>query len=95
MHGATRRTLLKIKGFSEVKVEKIKDAIQKCQVPFPGLVTVSLFFCLCYLSLAICVGFHHRDGAGSSAEEGCQDLYWEQAVRFYPWRVSRLHECLK
>lgn len=32
VHGATRKTLLKIKGFSEVKVEKIKDAIQKCQV---------------------------------------------------------------
>jgi meiotic recombination protein DMC1 len=32
VHGATRRTLLKIKGFSEVKVDKIKEAIQKCQV---------------------------------------------------------------
>ncbi|EZF97849.1 hypothetical protein H113_02273 [Trichophyton rubrum MR1459] len=32
VHGATRKTLLKIKGFSEVKVEKIKEAIQKCQV---------------------------------------------------------------
>lgn len=34
VHGATRRTLLKIKGFSEIKVEKIKEAIQKCQVRF-------------------------------------------------------------
>lgn len=34
MHGATRRTLLKIKGFSEIKVEKIKEAIQKCLVGF-------------------------------------------------------------
>lgn len=32
VHAATRRTLLKIKGFSEVKVEKIKEAIQKCLV---------------------------------------------------------------
>jgi urate oxidase len=32
VHGATRRTLLKIKGFSEIKVEKIKEAIQKCLV---------------------------------------------------------------
>lgn len=32
VHSATRKTLLKIKGFSEVKVEKIKEAIQKCQV---------------------------------------------------------------
>ncbi|KAI9771188.1 MAG: Meiotic recombination protein dmc1 [Geoglossum simile] len=32
VHSATRRTLLKIKGFSEVKVDKIKEAIQKCQV---------------------------------------------------------------
>lgn len=37
VHGATRKNLLKIKGFSEVKVEKIKEAIQKCLVspPFP------------------------------------------------------------
>ncbi|KAJ6151819.1 DNA repair protein [Penicillium chermesinum] len=32
VHGATRRTLLRVKGFSEVKVEKIKEAIQKCLV---------------------------------------------------------------
>lgn len=32
VHGATRRTLSKIKGFSEIKVEKIKEAIQKCLV---------------------------------------------------------------
>jgi hypothetical protein len=32
VHSATRRTLLKIKGFSEIKVDKIKEAIQKCQV---------------------------------------------------------------
>lgn len=32
VHSATRKTLLKVKGFSEVKVEKIKEAIQKCQV---------------------------------------------------------------
>lgn len=35
VHGATRKNLLKIKGFSEVKVEKIKDAIQKCMVCHP------------------------------------------------------------
>lgn len=32
VHGATRKNLLKIKGFSEIKVEKIKDAIIKCLV---------------------------------------------------------------
>lgn len=32
VHGATRKTLLKVKGFSEAKVEKIKEAIAKCQV---------------------------------------------------------------
>lgn len=32
MHSATRRNLLKIKGFSEIKVDKVKDAITKCQV---------------------------------------------------------------
>ena len=32
VHAATRKTLLKVKGFSEVKVEKIKEAIAKLQV---------------------------------------------------------------
>ena len=32
VHAATRKTLLKVKGFSEVKVEKIKEAISKLQV---------------------------------------------------------------
>ena len=32
MHAATRRSLAKIKGFSEIKVDKVKDAIAKCQV---------------------------------------------------------------
>ncbi|CAD6571540.1 MAG: Meiotic recombination protein dmc1 [Alectoria sarmentosa] len=32
VHAATRKTLLKLKGFSEVKVEKIKEAITKLQV---------------------------------------------------------------
>ncbi|KAL9136371.1 MAG: hypothetical protein Q9175_002420 [Cornicularia normoerica] len=31
VHAATRKTLLKVKGFSEVKVEKIKEAITKMQ----------------------------------------------------------------
>ncbi|KAI1925693.1 carboxymethylenebutenolidase [Ophidiomyces ophidiicola] len=39
VHGATRRTLLKIKGFSEIKVEKIKEAIQKCQPSASGFMT--------------------------------------------------------
>lgn len=34
VHAATRRTLLKVKGLSEIKVEKIKEAIAKCQVRF-------------------------------------------------------------
>lgn len=32
VHAATRRNLLKIKGFSEIKVDKVKDALAKCQV---------------------------------------------------------------
>ena len=32
VHAATRKTLLKVKGFSEVKVDKIKEAISKLQV---------------------------------------------------------------
>ncbi|MCJ1379148.1 Meiotic recombination protein dmc1 [Xylographa soralifera] len=32
VHAATRKTLLKIKGFSEVKVEKVKEAVAKCLV---------------------------------------------------------------
>ncbi|KAK4915485.1 hypothetical protein LTR28_013547, partial [Elasticomyces elasticus] len=30
---ATRKILLKIKGFSEIKVEKIKEAVNKCSLP--------------------------------------------------------------
>ncbi|KAJ4365476.1 hypothetical protein N0V95_000411 [Ascochyta clinopodiicola] len=32
VHSTTRRNLLKIKGFSEIKVDKVKDALTKCQV---------------------------------------------------------------
>ncbi|CAG7917355.1 unnamed protein product [Penicillium olsonii] len=39
VHGATRKTLLKIKGFSEVKVEKVKEAIQKCLPSTSGFMT--------------------------------------------------------
>ncbi|KAJ5177433.1 uncharacterized protein N7500_000132 [Penicillium coprophilum] len=39
VHGATRKTLLKIKGFSEVKVEKVKEAIQKCLPTASGFIT--------------------------------------------------------
>lgn len=39
VHGATRKTLLKIKGFSEVKVEKVKEAIQKCLPSGSGFIT--------------------------------------------------------
>jgi hypothetical protein len=41
VHAATRRNLLKIKGFSEIKVDKVKDAIAKCQVRLHG----SFFIC--------------------------------------------------
>ena len=45
VHGATRRTLLKVKGFSEVKVEKIKEAIAKCQASLhPYIFTSSASF---------------------------------------------------
>ncbi|KAJ9668492.1 Meiotic recombination protein dmc1 [Coniosporium apollinis] len=39
VHSATRRTLLKIKGFSEIKVDKVKEAIQKCQPAAHGFIT--------------------------------------------------------
>jgi hydroxymethylpyrimidine/phosphomethylpyrimidine kinase len=38
VHSVTRRNLLKIKGFSEIKVDKVKDAITKCQVSGPTAV---------------------------------------------------------
>ena len=46
VHGATRKTLLKIKGFSEVKVEKVKEAIQKClvSIPPPSSTVIDPFF---------------------------------------------------
>ncbi|KAL7780278.1 hypothetical protein CFE70_010300 [Pyrenophora teres f. teres 0-1] len=39
VHSATRRNLLKIKGFSEIKVDKVKDAIGKCQPSGGGFQT--------------------------------------------------------
>ncbi|KAJ4292568.1 carboxymethylenebutenolidase [Kalmusia sp. IMI 367209] len=39
VHAATRRSLAKIKGFSEIKVEKVKDAIAKCQPSGGGFQT--------------------------------------------------------
>ncbi|KAF6237409.1 hypothetical protein HO173_004299 [Letharia columbiana] len=39
VHAATRKTLLKVKGFSEVKVEKIKEAITKLQPSASGFIT--------------------------------------------------------
>ncbi|KAJ5108705.1 hypothetical protein N7456_005380 [Penicillium angulare] len=44
VHGATRRTLLKVKGFSEVKVEKIKEAVQKCLPSASGFITAMELF---------------------------------------------------
>ncbi|KAF7670868.1 meiotic recombination protein dmc1 [Alternaria burnsii] len=39
VHSATRPNLLKIKGFSEIKVDKVKDAIAKCQPSGGGFQT--------------------------------------------------------
>ncbi|KAH8723215.1 meiotic recombination protein-like protein dmc1 [Phaeosphaeriaceae sp. PMI808] len=39
VHSSTRRNLLKIKGFSDVKVDKVKDAITKCQPAGGGFQT--------------------------------------------------------
>jgi meiotic recombination protein DMC1 len=39
VHAATRRNLLKIKGFSEIKVDKVKDAVGKCQPSGGGFQT--------------------------------------------------------
>ncbi|KAL1599367.1 hypothetical protein SLS59_006384 [Nothophoma quercina] len=39
VHAATRRNLLKIKGFSEIKVDKVKDALAKCQPSGGGFQT--------------------------------------------------------
>lgn len=47
VHSATRRNLLKIKGFSEIKVDKVKDAISKCQVQY---CTVTLLQCILLMS---------------------------------------------
>ncbi|MCJ1409029.1 Meiotic recombination protein dmc1 [Ptychographa xylographoides] len=41
VHAATRKTLLKIKGFSEVKVEKVKEAITKCQPSATGFISAA------------------------------------------------------
>ncbi|KAF2401844.1 Rad51-domain-containing protein [Trichodelitschia bisporula] len=39
VHAATRRRLENIKGFSEIKVEKIKEAVKKCQPAGNGFMT--------------------------------------------------------
>ncbi|KAL5398050.1 carboxymethylenebutenolidase [Paraphaeosphaeria minitans] len=39
VHAATRRSLAKIKGFSEIKVDKVKDALGKCQPSGGGFQT--------------------------------------------------------
>ncbi|KAI8933521.1 carboxymethylenebutenolidase [Plenodomus lindquistii] len=39
VHSATRRNLLKIKGFSEIKVDKVKDALAKCMPSGGGFQT--------------------------------------------------------
>ncbi|KAJ4358107.1 carboxymethylenebutenolidase [Didymosphaeria variabile] len=39
VHAATRRSLAKIKGFSEIKVDKVKDALAKCQPSGGGFQT--------------------------------------------------------
>ncbi|MCJ1280966.1 Meiotic recombination protein dmc1 [Xylographa opegraphella] len=41
VHAATRKTLLKIKGFSEVKVEKVKEAVAKCLPSVSGFITAA------------------------------------------------------
>ncbi|KAK4989628.1 hypothetical protein LTR50_003095 [Elasticomyces elasticus] len=38
---ATRKVLLKIKGFSEIKVEKIKEAVNKCSPTANGFITAA------------------------------------------------------
>jgi hypothetical protein len=35
VHNTTKRQLEKIKGFSETKVEKVKEAVRKCMVSLP------------------------------------------------------------
>lgn len=37
VHSATRKRLQGIKGFSEVKVDKIKEALNKAQVQSSGM----------------------------------------------------------
>ncbi|KAL6708815.1 carboxymethylenebutenolidase [Coniothyrium glycines] len=39
VHAATRRSLAKIKGFSEIKVDKVKEALAKCQPSGGGFQT--------------------------------------------------------
>ena len=39
VHAATRRSLAKIRGFSEVKVDKVKEAVSKCQPAGGGFQT--------------------------------------------------------
>lgn len=70
--------MLKVKGFSEVKVEKIKEAVQKLQVgchvlardPKPGAGLLKQQF------LAFDVGLYHRYRVGPPEEAGYQNIHW-------------------
>jgi len=61
VYGATRKTLLKVKGFSEVKVEKIKEAIAKCLVIFQWHLSLSVSrqAPVTDVNVAFCFRFHH------------------------------------
>ena len=80
---------------SEVKVEKIKEAIAKCQVGVyslrPNFAKLQPLTELYVRQTAHHSRFHDRHGAGPYPQTRRQDLNGQQAVRLHPWGVSFSH----
>lgn len=84
VHAATRRTLLKIKGFSEIKVEKVKEAIAKCQVSrVAEYIAVQQQTSGANASIHLSADrlwIHHCAGIRATETKSCEDLDRKQAV---------------
>lgn len=90
VHGATRKMLLRIKGFSEMKVEKVKEAITKLLVGTEHLRSLIFYLrmrnAVLYLdrpadiwdfSQANRQRVHDGYGVRPSTQTRCQNIHWE------------------
>ena len=93
VYGTLTKTLLKIKGLSEIKVEKIKDAAKKCMVRLPPLEPLNPVF-----AHSIPVSSEHRIHDGHRTPEHPEGLFprlhGKQAVELDPlgWLPVKKHQ---